>query len=58
MPINLSLTDHKSSSLEKVADQAGMKRPIIRHYVGNRDDLILALTERVGWGNFAIKPPD
>lgn len=36
----------ESSSLEKVAEEAGMKRPIIRHYVGNRDDLILALTER------------
>ena len=36
----------ESSSLEKVADEAGMKRPIIRHYVGNRKDLIVALTER------------
>lgn len=36
----------ESSSLEKVAEEAGMKRPIIRHYVGNRDDLVMALTKR------------
>ena len=36
----------ESSSLEKVALEAGMKRPIIRHYIGNRDDLVIALTER------------
>lgn len=35
------------SSLERIAEEAGMKRSILRHYVGNRDDLILALGERV-----------
>ncbi len=37
----------EGSSLEKVADEAGMKRSILRHYVGNRDDLVHALAERV-----------
>ena len=37
----------ESSSLEKVAEEAGMKRPIIRHYVGNRDDLVEALAVRL-----------
>ncbi|MEM9282889.1 MAG: TetR/AcrR family transcriptional regulator [Verrucomicrobiota bacterium] len=36
----------ESSSLEMVAEEAGVKRPIIRHYVGNREALILALTDR------------
>ena len=35
------------SSLERIAEEAGVKRSIIRHYLGNREDLILALTERV-----------
>jgi len=37
----------EGSSLERVAEEAGVKRSILRHYVGNRDDLILALGERV-----------
>ena len=37
----------EGSSLERIAEEAGMKRSILRHYVGNRDDLILALAERV-----------
>ncbi len=37
----------EASSLEKVAQEAGVKRPIIRHYIGNREQLILALAERV-----------
>ena len=36
----------EASSLEKVAEEAGVKRPIIRHYIGNREDLLIALTER------------
>ncbi|MEM7600708.1 MAG: TetR/AcrR family transcriptional regulator [Verrucomicrobiota bacterium] len=36
----------QASSLEKVAEEAGVKRPIIRHYIGNREDLLLALTQR------------
>lgn len=35
------------SSLERVAEEAGMKRSILRHYIGNRDDLIHALVDRV-----------
>ena len=36
-----------ATSLENVADEAGVKRSILRHYIGNRDDLIHALAERV-----------
>lgn len=35
------------SSLERIAEEAGMKRSILRHYVGNRDDLVIALAEQV-----------
>lgn len=35
------------SSLEKIGDEAGMKRPILRHYIGNRDQLVAALGQRV-----------
>ena len=37
----------EGSSLELIAEEAGMKRSILRHYVGNRDELVLALTNRV-----------
>lgn len=36
----------EATSLEQVADEAGMTRSIIRHYIGNRDDLVGALVER------------
>ncbi len=35
------------SSLEKIGNEAGMKRTILRHYVGNREELILELANRV-----------
>ena len=35
------------TSLEQVAEEAGVKRSILRHYVGNRDALINAMAERV-----------
>lgn len=35
------------TSLEQIAEEAGLKRSMLRHYVGNRDDLIHALAERV-----------
>lgn len=35
------------SSLEKIAEEAGVKRAIIRHYIGNRDDLIAAAVSRI-----------
>jgi len=34
------------TSLDAIADQAKMKRSILRHYIGNRDDIICALSER------------
>ena len=37
----------ESSSLERIAEEANMKRSILRHYVGNRDDLVAALADRV-----------
>lgn len=36
----------EGASLEKVARQAGLARPLIRHNVGNRDDLLGALVDR------------
>ena len=36
----------EATSLEKLAEQAQMKRSILRHYIGNRDDIIIALSER------------
>ncbi len=35
------------TSLEQIADEANMKRSILRHYIGNRDALVDALVERV-----------
>lgn len=35
------------SSLERIAKEANVKRSILRHYVGNREDLINALIDRV-----------
>ena len=37
----------EGSSLERVAEEADMKRSILRHYIGNRDQMIVALAERV-----------
>ncbi|MEM9213747.1 MAG: TetR/AcrR family transcriptional regulator [Cyanobacteria bacterium P01_F01_bin.150] len=36
----------QGSSLERIAEEAGMGRTILRHYIGNRDDLIIAVTDR------------
>jgi AcrR family transcriptional regulator len=36
----------QAASLESIADTAKMKRTILRHYIGNRDDIICALSER------------
>lgn len=35
------------SSLERVAEEAGMKRSVVRHYMGNRDEMVEALAQRV-----------
>ena len=37
----------EGSSLERIAEEAGMRRSILRHYVGNREDLVRALADRV-----------
>ena len=37
----------EGTSLEQVAEEAGMTRSIIRHYIGNRDALVNALIERI-----------
>lgn len=34
-------------SLEQIAAETGVKRSIIRHYIGNRDDLVEAMIERI-----------
>lgn len=35
------------STLERIAEESGLSRSHIRHYVGNRDDLLLALVDWV-----------
>ena len=37
----------EGSSLEKIAEEAGVRRSILRHYIGNRDELIVQLAEKV-----------
>lgn len=36
----------QATSLENIAEKAGLKRTILRHYIGNRDDIICALSKR------------
>jgi AcrR family transcriptional regulator len=36
----------QATSLENIADKAGFKRSILRHYIGNRDEIICALSAR------------
>jgi len=36
------------TSLEQVAEEAEVKRSLIRHYIGNRDDLVRAAADRFG----------
>lgn len=35
------------ATLERIAAEAGLKRPLIRHHLGNREDMIQALAEHV-----------
>ena len=35
------------SSLERIAEEAGVKRSIIRHYIGNRNEVLKALVDRI-----------
>lgn len=37
----------EASSLEAVAEEAGLRRSLLRHYVGNREELVRALARRV-----------
>ena len=36
----------QATSLANIADKAGFKRSILRHYIGNRDEIICALSKR------------
>ena len=36
----------EGSTLERVAEEAGLQRSLLRHYVGNRDELLQALLDR------------
>lgn len=36
----------EGAGLQRVADEAGLARPLLRHHVGNREDLLDALVER------------
>ena len=37
----------EGSTLERIAEEAGMKRSILRHYIGNRDALVVTLAKHV-----------
>jgi len=37
----------EGATQERVAAEAGVKRPLLRHYLGNRDEMLAALTEYV-----------
>lgn len=36
----------EGAGLQRIADEAGLARPLLRHHVGNREDLLDALVER------------
>ena len=36
----------EGATLERLAEESGLRRSLIRHYMGNRDDLIKALLQR------------
>lgn len=55
----------EGSTLERIAEEAGLKRSLVRHFVGNRDDLVALLADRVitqsnqQWDEFlAYMPPN
>lgn len=37
----------EATSLEAIAEEAGMQRSILRHYIGNRDAIIAAMIDRI-----------
>ncbi len=41
------------TSLDQVAQEAGMTRSIIRHYIGNREEVVNTLIERIAQGYLA-----
>lgn len=53
----------EGSSLERIAEEAGLQRSLVRHFVGNRDDLIEMLATRVitqsnqNWAEFVNSLP-
>lgn len=40
----------EGATQERIATEAGVKRTLLRHYLGNRDQMISALTEHVAFG--------
>ena len=36
----------EGATLERIAEEAGLRRSLLRHYVGNKDDLLSALVDR------------
>lgn len=51
----------EGTTLERIAEVAGMKRTILRHYIGNRDNLVIQAAERiqdrfVSWVDEHIEP--
>lgn len=43
----LSQKGLQATTLDNIADEAGLARRMIRHYIGNREDLINAAVERI-----------
>lgn len=37
----------EGATQERIAEEAGIKRPLLRHYLGNRDEMIIALAAHV-----------
>ncbi len=37
----------EGSTLERISDEAGLKRSLVRHFVGNREELVQKLADRV-----------
>ena len=54
----------EGSTLERISEQAGLRRSLVRHFVGNRDELVLLLANRVirdseqQWGSFMEQLPE
>lgn len=42
------------STLDRVAEEAGVTRALVRHYLGNRDEVVVALAEHHGHGVVTI----